>query len=77
MSTTSDYYRVYYGRYKDRYKERYNNAKTTKLFREDGELIDGCYYINYYKDWIYRETHGKQIPAETREVSGESQRKIA
>lgn len=75
MKSTPDYYQIYYNRYKEKYKERYAKSKE-KIFREDGQLIDGCYYINYYKDWIYQETNAATIQdAET--VPDQSQRKNA
>jgi hypothetical protein len=44
------------------------------MFRQDGQLIDACYYLRYYKDWIYKEKHAAKIQA-GKEVSNESQRK--
>jgi len=57
-------------------KARYEEEKGTQLFREDGQLIDGCYYLNYYKDWIYKEKNAATLQ-DGKEVSDEPQRKTA
>lgn len=46
------------------------------MFRQDGQLIDACYYLNYYKDWIYKEKHAATSQT-GEEVSNEPQRKTA
>lgn len=76
MKTTSDYHQIYYNRFKEKYKERYDQAKNKILFREDGQLIDGSYYVNYYKDWIYKEKHAATVQ-NGEEVSNKPQRKTA